>query len=75
MTRVQDFEFDQLMLHEMTHEWWGNKVTAKDWEDFWIHEGIGTYTEALYLLDKVGEDATMNTCPGKRQEFEIVHPF
>ena len=23
-------------------------VTAKNWNDFWIHEGIGTYTQALY---------------------------
>jgi len=48
-------KFDQLMLHEMTHEWWGNKVTVNDWADFWIHEGIGTYSEALYLLEKIGE--------------------
>ncbi len=50
-------EYDQLMLHEMAHEWWGNKVTAKSWSDFWIHEGIGTYGEALYLLEKGGESA------------------
>jgi aminopeptidase N len=55
MTRINSFEFDQLMLHEMTHEWWGNKVTANDWADFWIHEGIGTYSEALYILDKLSE--------------------
>lgn len=47
--------YDLLMLHEMTHEWWGNKITANDWADFWIHEGIGTYSEALYLLEKTGE--------------------
>ncbi len=45
------------MLHEMGHEWWGNKVTAKDWADLWIHEGICTYGEALYLREKIGEDA------------------
>jgi aminopeptidase N len=48
-------KFDQLMLHEMGHEWWGNKVTAKDWADSWIHEGICTYGESLYHLDKTGE--------------------
>ncbi|MEL6432110.1 MAG: M1 family aminopeptidase, partial [Planctomycetota bacterium] len=26
---------------------WGNLVTARDWNDFWIHEGIGTYAQAL----------------------------
>lgn len=48
---------DMLMLHEMAHEWFGNKITAKDWADFWIHEGMGSYVEALYLLDLVGEEA------------------
>lgn len=56
-TRVDSVQFDGLMLHEMGHEWWGNKVTAKDWADMWIQEGICTYGEALYQLDKFGEDA------------------
>jgi len=55
MTRVAGHEFDSLMLHEMAHEWWGNKLTADDWADFWLHEGFGTYSEALYLLRKTGE--------------------
>ncbi len=56
-TEIKGVVYDQLMLHEMAHEWWGNKVTAKSWSDFWLHEGIGTYGEALYLLDKGGESA------------------
>jgi aminopeptidase N len=54
---IDSLEVDWLMLHEMGHEWWGNKVTAKDWADLWIHEGICTYGEALYLREKVGENA------------------
>jgi len=49
-------ELDWLMLHEMGHEWWGNKVTVADLADFWIQEGICSYGEALYQLDKVGEE-------------------
>ena len=56
-TRVDGMDVDFLMLHEMGHEWWGNKVTPKDWADLWIHEGICTYGEALYLREKVGEEA------------------
>jgi aminopeptidase N len=52
---LQGHGFDELMLHEMGHEWWGNNVTVDDWADFWIHEGICTYGEALYHLDKTGE--------------------
>jgi aminopeptidase N len=40
--------FDFLLHHEMSHEYWGLLVTARNWNDFWIHEGIGTYTQALY---------------------------
>ncbi|KAA3610295.1 MAG: M1 family peptidase [Calditrichaeota bacterium] len=54
---IGDLSFDQLLLHELGHEWWGNKVTAGDWGDFWIQEGICTYGEALYVLDKSGEEA------------------
>lgn len=40
--------FDDLHHHELSHEWWGNFVTAADWKDFWIHEGFGTYMQPLY---------------------------
>ncbi|MEX0685606.1 MAG: M1 family metallopeptidase [Balneolales bacterium] len=43
-----DSGFDDLHHHELGHEWWGNKVTAYDWKDFWIHEGFCTYMQALY---------------------------
>jgi aminopeptidase N len=49
--------FDWLHHHELAHEWWGNLVTAPDWNDFWIHEGFGSYMQALYLEDRYGADA------------------
>jgi aminopeptidase N len=56
-TRINGEEYDWLLPHEMGHEWWGNKITVTDWADFWIHEGITTYTDALYLWDRFGPDA------------------
>ncbi len=50
-----DFGFDELLLHEVAHEWWGNKITASDWADLWLHEGFASYAEALYVLDTLGE--------------------
>ena len=47
--------FDWLLLHELGHEWWGNKVKSKDWSDYWIHEGICTYADALYHREILGE--------------------
>ncbi len=53
----RDFGFDQLHHHELAHEWWGNLVTNADWKDAWLHEGIGTYTQAMYAEDLGGEEA------------------
>jgi aminopeptidase N len=50
-------DFDWLMHHEFGHEWWGNKVTAKDWADYWIHEGICTFGDAMPIRELEGEQA------------------
>jgi aminopeptidase N len=50
-------DYDWLMHHEFGHEWWGNKVTAKDWADYWIHEGICTFGDALYIKEFEGNAA------------------
>ena len=56
-TKVGGEDYDGLMHHEFGHEWWGNKVTAKDWADYWIHEGINTFGDDLYLREFEGEPA------------------
>jgi aminopeptidase N len=56
-TRIGGEDYDWLMNHEFGHEWWGNKVTAGDWADYWIHEGIGSFGDALYTRDMEGEEA------------------
>ncbi|MFT7487465.1 MAG: aminopeptidase N, partial [Candidatus Paceibacteria bacterium] len=41
--------FDYILIHEVAHEWWGNAVSAEHWGHFWIHEGLGTYAEGVYV--------------------------
>ncbi|HLU38676.1 MAG TPA: M1 family aminopeptidase, partial [Planctomycetota bacterium] len=52
--RKREFAYDWLHHHELSHEWWGNLVTCRDWKDMWIHEGIGTYMQALYIESRRG---------------------
>lgn len=54
-TTINGRSFDWLLLHELIHEWWGNLITVSDWADFWIHEGITTFTDARFLIDFVGQ--------------------
>ncbi|MGL4597784.1 MAG: M1 family metallopeptidase [Bacteroidia bacterium] len=51
---------DYIILHETAHEWWGNCVTANDLADGWIHEGLATYSEALYVEKIKGREAAIN---------------
>jgi aminopeptidase N len=51
---------DYIILHETAHEWWGNAVSVADFADVWIHEGLATYSEALYVEQTQGEAAYFN---------------
>ena len=43
-----DSGYDWLLQHEFAHEWFGNQLTHRDWDDFWLHEGFGSYMQPLY---------------------------
>lgn len=46
--------FDYIILHETAHEWWGNSVSVGDFSDIWLHEGLATYSEALFVEETQG---------------------
>ncbi|MDZ7261877.1 MAG: M1 family aminopeptidase, partial [candidate division KSB1 bacterium] len=40
---------DQVLVHELAHQWWGDCVTPKTFHHSWVSEGFATYSEALYF--------------------------
>lgn len=71
-------EYDYIVLHESAHEWWGNAVSVEDFSDIWIHEGIATYAEALYVEKTKGQKAYLDymywTAIGIRNKKPVVGP-
>ena len=43
-----------LLVHELSHDWWGDRVTMRTWDDIWLNEGFATYGEVLYLEKTFG---------------------
>ena len=68
------YGFDFLHHHELAHEWWGNLVSAADWRDFWIHEGFGSYMQALYAEELGGAEAYRRYLAGSREGIRNRQP-
>ena len=47
--KKSEYGYDWLLQHEFAHEWFGNQLTNKNWDDMWLHEGFGTYMQPLYM--------------------------
>lgn len=47
---------DDIISHELAHQWFGDLVTCRGWAHIWLNEGWATYCEALWDEEKAGPD-------------------
>lgn len=78
--------FDELTMkrvvaHELAHQWFGNLVTMKWWNDLWLNEGFATYV-ARVVLDNVTPAYDYGTLQGldylnvmESDSLESSHPI
>ncbi|MCA9721588.1 MAG: M1 family peptidase, partial [Gemmatimonadetes bacterium] len=48
--------WQNVIVHELAHQWFGNAVTEADWDDVWLSEGFATYFTLLYREHARGRD-------------------
>jgi aminopeptidase N len=45
---------DWLPAHELSHAWWGNLITCRTWDHFWLNEGFAVFMTAAWKEHRWG---------------------
>ncbi|MGZ3811255.1 MAG: M1 family aminopeptidase, partial [Mucilaginibacter sp.] len=53
---VGDKGIEELMAHEIAHQWFGDAASEKSFGHLWLSEGFATYMTNVYLEHKYGAD-------------------
>jgi len=51
-----DYSATGLVAHELAHQWWGDLLTCRNWNEIWLNEGFATYYQCLYFEHLYGKD-------------------
>lgn len=61
-------KMEELLAHEIAHQWFGNSATETDWPHLWLSEGFATAMTHLYMEQKHGRDSLVVRMEKDRKE-------
>jgi aminopeptidase N len=61
----------EVLLHELAHQWFGDAVTPRDWRDMWLNEGWAMYAQVLYESGKLGKDLDRRLADFRAQDAQL----
>jgi len=53
---IGDKSGTDVVIHEMAHSWSGNLVSCKNWECFWLNEGLTKFLENQTIKKIKGQE-------------------
>ncbi|MEK7287133.1 MAG: M1 family aminopeptidase, partial [Elusimicrobiota bacterium] len=55
-SQIQKLRIASVVAHELAHQWFGNYVTMKWWDDLWLNEAFASYMETVACEDFFGNE-------------------
>jgi aminopeptidase N len=52
----KNYSSDALIAHELSHQWFGDLVTCRNWNEMWLNESFATFGTSLWKEYYLGED-------------------
>ncbi|MEV0586392.1 M1 family metallopeptidase [Nonomuraea sp. NPDC050310] len=62
-----------VVVHENAHQWFGDSVALKRWQDIWLNEGFATYAEWLWS-EKEGTGTAAELANALYDDIPADHP-
>ncbi len=53
---LKDSSEIHLTSHELAHQWWGNMITCKSFQHFWLNEAFATFMSSAFNEYKFGKE-------------------
>jgi len=67
-TVTGDRSAEDMMAHEIAHQWFGDAVSEKSFAHLWLSEGLATYFTNFYFEKKYGKEAAAERWEEAREE-------